>query len=81
MQMNDLQWIMNDLNEFEESKEAFWESTLKLKVNFNFKINSKIKLENFSLFISNLGKCLVLYKFGNRIVFRMNPATLILLMV
>ena len=29
----------------------------------------------------NLGKCLVLYKFGNKIVFIMNPAILILLMV
>ena len=51
MQMNDLPWIMNDLNEFEGSKEAFWEFTLKVKINFNFKINSKVKLENFSLII------------------------------
>ena len=40
---------MNDLNEFEGSKEAFWEFTLKVKINFNFKINSKVKLENFSI--------------------------------
>ena len=49
MQMNDLSWIMNDLNEFEGSKEAFWEFTLKVKINFNFKINSKVNLENFSI--------------------------------
>ena len=48
MQMDTISWIMNDSNEFKESKEVFWEFTLKLKSNLNFKINTKVKLKSVS---------------------------------